>query len=76
MLHSQNQSARGALLESCLNVASGLVLSYLLLAFLIKPVYELDIDYTENFEIVLAFTVLSVIRSWTWRRIMNHASTS
>ncbi len=35
------------------------------------PVWELEVDTHENLQITLAFTVLSVVRGFIWRRIFN-----
>lgn len=65
------QSRLESLLEACLNVASGFMLSLLFWVFVIAPWYGLDVTMAENLEITAAFTVLSIARSYTWRRFFN-----
>lgn len=36
------------------------------------PVWELEVSTHENLQITLAFTVLSVVRGFIWRRIFNY----
>lgn len=47
------------------------MLSLLFWVFVIAPWYGLDVTMAENLEITAAFTVLSIARSYTWRRFFN-----
>lgn len=58
-------------LEQTLNVGSGFLLSLLLWTYVISPVYDIKVTTTENLEITLAFTVLSLLRGYAWRRLFN-----
>jgi len=60
-----------SLIESCLNVSSGFVISYVLMVFIINPVYQTGLTSAQNFEITMIFTVISVARVYVWRRIFN-----
>jgi hypothetical protein len=70
-MRSGHQSHLGAIAETCANTASGFILSYLLWVFVVAPLYELDVTYTDNFVITCMFTVLSLVRGYAWRRIMT-----
>jgi hypothetical protein len=70
-MRSGHQTKRGALLETCLNTASGFILSYLLWVFVIVDLYDLDTDFIDNFNITCIFTALSIVRGYVWRRLMT-----
>jgi ABC-type antimicrobial peptide transport system permease subunit len=61
------QTRLESLLETVLNVAIGFVLSYVLGVFL-YPALGHPISHSTNFVITLAFTVLSIARSYAVRR--------
>ena len=63
-----NQTKLTSLTESCLNVGSGFIISYLLMVFVIGPVYGLNLDASDNLGITVIFTVISVARGYLWRR--------
>jgi hypothetical protein len=67
-----SQSKRFSLLESFLNQFSGLVLSLLLFQYLVGP-YMLGItpSWVDNIQVTLVFTLVSVLRSYLFRRIFN-----
>lgn len=64
------QLRRHSLLEACLNTASGFVLS-LAAGYLIFPMLGWQISHSQNLAAVSMFTVISVVRSYAWRRIFN-----
>lgn len=66
-----NQSRLGSLIEACLNTASGFVLSFLAWQWIIVPLAGLPVDNLMNLQITAFFTVLSVARSYVWRRFFN-----
>lgn len=70
-MRSGHQTHWGAVFETCANTASGFILSYLLWVFVIVDLYDLNTDYVDNFNITCLFTVLSLVRGYTWRRIMT-----
>jgi len=59
------------MLEVVANTMSGFILSWCLWVFVIAPWYDLDTTYVDNFNITVAFTVLSLVRSYFWRRLMT-----
>lgn len=65
------QSRLESLVETCINIASGFVVSLVFWTLVIVPVYHLPVSYAQNLEITLLFTVLSVARSYLWRRFFN-----
>lgn len=60
-----------SLLEQILNVGSGFIISYFLWIFYITYKYDIEVSRSDNLEIVLTFTVVSVIRGLMWRRGFN-----
>lgn len=66
------QLRRHSFLEACLNTASGFVVSFTA-TFVVFP-WMLGVQTTieENFWITVFFTVISVIRSYLWRRAFNY----
>lgn len=65
-----SQSRRHSVLEACANVAIGYGVS-LGAQLLIFPLFGILIPLSDNILIGCAFTVVSLIRSYTLRRIFN-----
>ena len=65
------QSRTASLLEAALNVCSGFFVSLLVWSLIVVPYWNLPVNMAENLQITLLFTVVSVIRSYVWRRIFN-----
>lgn len=65
-----SQLRRHSLLEASLNTLTGFVVSYLA-TFAIYPLIGIRTSAGQNFWIVTAFTGISVVRSYYWRRIFN-----
>jgi len=66
------QSKLGSAAEASINIASGFVISYLTWLFVV-PVFwpHLASSHGTAFGITILFTVVSWLRSYTWRRIFN-----
>lgn len=64
------QKRRHSLLESCLNTASGFILSYIC-GLIIFPLFGFAVGLGQNAAIVAVFTVISVARNYAWRRTFN-----
>lgn len=64
------QKRRHSLLEASLNTATGFCISYLLGLF-IFPLFGFPVTPAQNFWIVLIYTVVSIVRSYIWRRTFN-----
>ena len=65
------QTKLQSLLESCLNIGSGFVISLIVWSYLVVPVWGLQVDMVDNLNITALFTVVSVVRSYLWRRFFN-----
>lgn len=57
-----------SLAEVCLNVASGWFLSLLVWQFVLAPYFGYEITLRDNLQLTTAFTVISVVRGYIWRR--------
>ena len=57
-------------IEVTLNIGSGFLISMLLWQF-IAPVLGYEITIGENVQLTSVFTVVSLIRSYAWRRIFT-----
>lgn len=66
-----NQTRLESFIESSINIASGFVVSLLFWTYVVVPVWHLPVMLHQNLQITGCFTVLSVIRSYLWRRIFN-----
>jgi len=66
-----NQTKLESLLETCINIASGFIVSFLLWSFVVAPIWGLTMSTFDNLGIVSIFTVSAVIRSYVWRRFFN-----
>lgn len=65
------QLKKHSALEASLNTASGFIISYSA-GFLIFPLLGWNLDYKQNFMAVGLYTIISVVRSYIWRRIFNY----
>ncbi len=66
------QSKTHSLIEVLLNIGSGFVISVLLQQYLITPIYHLPTSGSQNITITIIFTVVSVARSYFFRRLANY----
>lgn len=67
----KGQSRVASLIEQLFNIGSGFLISLCVWEFIVKPVWELNTSFTENLAITALFTVVSIARSYAWRRIFN-----
>jgi len=65
------QTRKHSIIESIFNTFSGLLLATLVMSFIIAPVYHLPTSVIDNLEINIIFTVISIVRSYFWRRYFN-----
>ena len=65
------QSQMASFIEACMNTASGFVVSLLFWTYVVVPVWHLPVTMSQNLVITGCFTVLSVARSYIWRRVFN-----
>ena len=68
------QSRKHSLLEALLNTASGFITS-LLTQWLVFPWFNLHPSFHENLALTAIFTVVSIVRSYAWRRAFNTLQT-
>jgi membrane protein implicated in regulation of membrane protease activity len=61
-----------SLVEAKLNTASGFVISWLTWTYFVVPLYHIQTTHFQNLQVVAIFTVISILRSYLWRRIFNH----
>lgn len=64
------QSKRMSLIEALTNIGVGMLISFLAQLWLF-PRYGIHVSTSDNVEIVLFFTAISVVRSYSIRRIFN-----
>jgi hypothetical protein len=65
------QTRLESFVESCLNTATGFLVSLTFWTFVVVPVWHLPVTMHQNLVITFWFTVLSVARSYVWRRFFN-----
>jgi hypothetical protein len=64
------QSQWESFMETFLNTASGFAISWLLTTWVL-PLYGFAISAGQGFQITCIFTVISIFRSYLWRRTFN-----
>jgi hypothetical protein len=64
------QSQFESLAETALNTGSGFAIAWLLYAWML-PLYGYPVTGSQSFQITAIFTLISVIRSYAWRRVFN-----
>lgn len=69
------QKAHHSLLEAVLNTTSGFIFS-MTLGQVVYPLFGFNATLSQNFIITLIFTVVSIIRSYVWRRVFNALNVS
>jgi hypothetical protein len=65
------QTAGGSLLEITLNIGTGMIISWIVTIYLL-PFWGYAPSPQAALEITVLYTVISVIRSYVWRRVFNH----
>jgi len=60
-------------LESVVNIGSGFILS-LIVWSIVAPLYGFDGSLTRNASICAIFTLVSLVRSYFWRRLFNQSA--
>lgn len=67
------QSRLGSFTEACLNTASGFIVSLIVWHYVAKA-FKIPMPLDENLIITGIFTVVSIVRSFVWRRVFNFLS--
>lgn len=65
------QSKTSSLIENILNVLSGLLLSIFIIQPIIFKLYDIHLEMSQNIQIAIIFTAVSIIRGYIWRRYFN-----
>ncbi len=65
-----NQTRLVSVIETTLNTASGYVVSFMVWP-LVGPLFGYEVTLSANFWITNIFTVVSLVRSYIWRRFFN-----
>ena len=64
------QKAQHSIMEVVLNTASGFIIS-MGVDPIVFPVFGFHPTFAENFSVVAVYTVVSIVRSYYWRRLFN-----
>ena len=65
-----NQSKFHSFIEACTTVGTGMLVA-IAIQLLIFPLYDIQITMFENFQIVIIFTITSLLRVYIIRRCFN-----
>lgn len=65
------QSRLESAVEAVLNVGSGYVLGALIWTFVIAPIWKYEVTLFDAWAIPALFTIVSVLRSYVWRRFFE-----
>lgn len=68
---TNGQTKRGSVMEVLLNIAIGYGISYTANA-MILPMYGFTISHSQNLQIGVIFTAISVVRGYYIRRLFNY----
>lgn len=66
------QTKKGSLLEICLNTCSGFVVAWTLTQWMFPNIYHVELSISQSWTITFIYTVMSIIRSYMWRRVFNY----
>ena len=66
------QTKKMSLVESCLNVGSGFVISMFLWQCILAPWFGYNISIADNVQLTSVFTGVSVARGYLWRRFFTN----
>lgn len=70
MKHASQKKLHSAI-EAGLNIGSGFFLSLVVWIYIVVPWWNLKVTSADNLNITLLFTVISIVRSYVWRRVFN-----
>ena len=65
------QSKKNSILEVFLSTAIGFIVSLILTQYVL-PLYNFNVTYTQNIQITIIYTVVSILRGYFVRRLFNH----
>lgn len=64
------QSKRQSLIETVTSTLIGLAVSFLT-QIIVFPMYNLEVNFNQNLQITAIFTVVSILRGYSVRRLFN-----
>lgn len=65
------QSRIESFIEATMNTMSGFVVAFFVWQCWVAPMFGFNLPLSTNFWITSIFTVVSVVRSYVWRRFFN-----
>lgn len=65
------QSRKASMTEALMNTASGFIVSMMVWQWIVAPLYNIPVTLGQNIGITSIFTVVSIARSYAWRRLFN-----
>lgn len=65
------QTRTHSVIEVLVNIGTGFIISALLQQFVVAKIWNLQTSAADNLQITVFFTVVSVIRSYIFRRLAN-----
>lgn len=65
------QLRRHSVAEVLLNTATGFIISYTAGLFIFPLIFHHSVSAGQNFWVVFIYTVISIARSYIWRRVFN-----
>lgn len=74
MYNRQMQTKIHSLIESVANVAIGYSVA-IFSQLLIFPLFDIEVSFSQNLQMGLLFTIISLIRSFALRRVFNKITT-
>lgn len=66
------QSKLESLCETCINIASGFIISLMVWQYIAAPLYNIPVTIEQNLGITGIFTVSAVLRGYCWRRFFSN----
>ena len=66
-----HQTKLESVIESTVNQLSGIVVALAWWTWVIVPVMGFEVTFIHNIGVTLSFTVISMVRSYLWRRFFN-----
>ena len=69
--NSYYATRKNSLIEATANTTSGFIVALLLQTYVINPLFGLSLSGSENILITVIYTVVSIARSYVWRRVFN-----
>ena len=64
------QTKKLALIETIVGVITGFIISFILTAT-VFPLFDINISIETNLKVTIIFTIVSIVRGYTLRRIFN-----